>query len=90
MAKTKTSKYSKIEMGFVKILAGVLKADSGSVGSGIKVAYKLQQVDLIPKQFSGKVKELLQKALPELEELKKVTAITDAEERRRRLIDLAE
>jgi len=38
----------------------------------IKVAYKLQQVDLIPKQFDGKVKELLEK-IDEKNQLKEIT-----------------
>ncbi|MBC8500640.1 MAG: ribosome biogenesis/translation initiation ATPase RLI [Nanoarchaeota archaeon] len=50
--------------------------------SEIKVAYKPQQVDLIPKQFSGTVKELLEKtdekkAIDEIAEKLELTKIID-------------
>ena len=35
----------------------------------ITISYKPQQVDLIPKQFSGTVRELLSKISPNIEEI---------------------
>ncbi len=47
---------------FVKILAGVIKPDSGSVDSNIKVSYKPQY---IKSDYDGEVEELLNSVLKE-------------------------
>ena len=43
----------------------------------IKLSYKPQQVDLIPKQFQGTVKELLSKINPEMQEIVEKLNIAD-------------